>query len=126
VKGRLAPSPTGALHLGHALSFLIAWWHARSQGGQVVLRLEDVDVERASAAHCDAAIRDLQWLGLDWDGEVRVQSSRVGGSSTQPCSLPLAVTLTLVFVRAGNCDPRVRRKPASRAPVPRALPRTLC
>ncbi|HSC87686.1 MAG TPA: tRNA glutamyl-Q(34) synthetase GluQRS [Polyangiaceae bacterium] len=74
VTGRLAPSPTGHLHLGHALSFLLAWWRARSQGGRLLLRLEDLDVERASAEHADAAVRDLEWLGLDWDGPVRLQS----------------------------------------------------
>ena len=43
VVGRLAPSPTGRLHLGHARSFLVAWWSARAQGGRVVLRIEDLD-----------------------------------------------------------------------------------
>lgn len=76
--GRLAPSPTGELHLGHARSFLVAWWHARSRGGKVVLRLDDIDVERASQAHIDAALRDLEWLGLDWDGAPVIESSRLG------------------------------------------------
>jgi glutamyl-tRNA synthetase len=72
--GRLAPSPTGALHLGHARSFLLAWWHARSRGGKVVLRLEDLDGDRVKPGMADEAVRDLEWLGLDWDGEVVVQS----------------------------------------------------
>jgi len=75
--GRLAPSPTGQLHLGHARSFLIAWWHARSRGGRIVLRLEDLDVERVKAGMIKATIDDLLWLGLDWDGEPYVQSSGV-------------------------------------------------
>jgi glutamyl-tRNA synthetase len=74
IVGRLAPSPTGHLHLGHARSFLVAWWHARSRGGRVVLRLEDLDVDRVKPGMMDATLRDLEWLGLDWDGEVRVQS----------------------------------------------------
>lgn len=78
IVGRLAPSPTGELHLGHARSFLVAWWHARSRGGKVVLRLDDIDVERASQAHIDAARRDLEWLGLDWDGAPVIESSRIG------------------------------------------------
>lgn len=72
--GRLAPSPTGHLHIGHARSFLLAWWHARSRGGRIVLRLEDLDEERVKPGMSDATLRDLEWLGLDWDGPVIVQS----------------------------------------------------
>lgn len=75
--GRLAPSPTGRLHLGHARSFLIAWWHARSRGGRIVLRLEDLDTERVKPGIIEATIDDLCWLGLDWDGEPYVQSSGI-------------------------------------------------
>lgn len=76
-RGRLAPSPTGALHLGHARTFLLAYWHAKSQGGDVVLRIEDVDAERASPAHIDQLLRDLEWLGLEWTGQPRLQSTRI-------------------------------------------------
>jgi len=72
--GRLAPSPTGFLHVGHARSFLLAWWDARARGGRVVLRIEDLDRERCRAEYVEAARADLEWLGLDWDGEVLVQS----------------------------------------------------
>jgi glutamyl-tRNA synthetase len=72
--GRLAPSPTGSLHVGHARSFLLAWWHARSRGGRIVLRLEDLDTDRAKPGMVEQALEDLAWLGLDWDGEVLVQS----------------------------------------------------
>ncbi|MFN0009017.1 MAG: tRNA glutamyl-Q(34) synthetase GluQRS [Planctomycetota bacterium] len=72
--GRLAPSPTGFLHLGHARSFLLAWWQARSRGGRIVLRLEDLDADRVKPGMAEQAIADLEWLGLDWDGEVVVQS----------------------------------------------------
>ena len=74
VTGRLAPSPTGLLHLGHARSFLIAWLSARSQEGRVVMRMEDLDARRSSRELAAAALRDLEWLGLDWDGEVLYQS----------------------------------------------------
>lgn len=74
VVGRLAPSPTGLLHLGHARSFLLAWWSARSAGGRVVLRLDDLDTERAKDGLDDACLRDLAWLGLDWDGPVARQT----------------------------------------------------
>ena len=73
--GRLAPSPTGHLHLGHARSFLLAWWHARSRGGQIVLRLEDLDVERVKPGMLDETLRDLEWLGLDWHGTPWIQSA---------------------------------------------------
>jgi len=72
--GRLAPSPTGELHIGHARSFLLAWWSARSRGGKVLLRLEDLDGERSTPAFIDGILADLAWLGMDWDGEPIVQS----------------------------------------------------
>jgi len=73
--GRLAPSPTGLLHLGHARTFLVAWWRARSAGGRLLMRLEDLDGPRAKPELADAALADLRWLGLDWDGPEYVQSS---------------------------------------------------
>jgi glutamyl-tRNA synthetase len=77
VTGRLAPSPTGALHLGNARTFLLAWLSARSRGGRVSLRIEDIDGPRVKPEATAAAIEDLRWLGLDWDGEVVVQSMRL-------------------------------------------------
>jgi glutamyl-tRNA synthetase len=76
-RGRLAPSPTGELHLGHARTFLLAYWHAKSRGGHVILRIEDVDAERASRVHVDQLLRDLEWLGLEWEGTPRLQSDGV-------------------------------------------------
>lgn len=67
VRGRLAPSPTGNLHLGNAWSFLLAWLAVRAAGGRVVLRLEDIDPERSRQEFADALLADLRWLGLDWD-----------------------------------------------------------
>ena len=67
VRGRLAPSPTGQIHLGNAWAFLLAWWAARSAGGKVVLRLEDIDPQRARPAFSRQLLEDLLWLGLDWD-----------------------------------------------------------
>jgi glutamyl-tRNA synthetase len=75
VVGRLAPSPSGHLHLGHARTFLFAWWSARSQSGQVVLRIEDIDGQRCRPELIDDCIRDLEWLGLDWDIGPRRQST---------------------------------------------------
>ncbi len=67
VRGRLAPSPTGHLHLGNAWAFLLAWLAARSAGGGIVLRMEDIDPDRSRREYAQDIIRDLKWLGLDWD-----------------------------------------------------------
>ncbi|HEY6081518.1 MAG TPA: tRNA glutamyl-Q(34) synthetase GluQRS [Polyangiaceae bacterium] len=75
IVGRLAPSPTGLLHLGHARTFLLAWWRARSQSARLALRLEDLDGPRVRPEMSETALRDLSWLGLDWDGPAYVQSS---------------------------------------------------
>ncbi len=72
--GRLAPSPTGRLHLGHARSFLLAWWHSRSRAGSVLLRIEDLDRERVKPGMREGVLEDLEWLGLDWDGAPLLQS----------------------------------------------------
>jgi glutamyl-Q tRNA(Asp) synthetase len=72
---RFAPSPTGYLHLGHAHSALLAWRRARETGGRFLLRLEDIDTTRCRPDYADAALADLAWLGIDWDGEVRRQSA---------------------------------------------------
>lgn len=73
--GRLAPSPTGALHLGNARTFMIAWLRARSCGGKVIFRMEDLDHPRDKPGAALAAVEDLRWLGFDWDEEY-VQSER--------------------------------------------------
>ncbi len=74
---RFAPSPTGYLHLGHAASALFAWRRARESGGRFLLRLEDIDATRCRPDYADAIQEDLAWLGLDWDGPVRVQSAHL-------------------------------------------------
>jgi glutamyl-Q tRNA(Asp) synthetase len=72
---RFAPSPTGFLHLGHAHSAILAWQAAREAGGRFLLRIEDIDRIRCRPEYTDAILEDLSWLGLDWDGPVRVQSA---------------------------------------------------
>lgn len=66
-RGRLAPSPTGYLHLGHARTFWIAWHRARERNGRVVLRNDDLDRARCRSKFVQAMLEDLRWLGLDWD-----------------------------------------------------------
>ena len=73
--GRLAPSPTGALHVGNVRTFMVAWLRARSLGGKVVMRMEDLDHPRDKPGAANAAVEDLMWLGFDWDEEF-VQSER--------------------------------------------------
>lgn len=73
--GRLAPSPTGALHLGNVRTFMIAWLRARSQHGKVIMRMEDLDHPKDKPGAAAQAIEDLKWLGFDWDEEY-VQSER--------------------------------------------------
>ncbi len=77
VVGRLAPSPTGAQHVGNARTYLIAWLSARQAGGKVVLRIEDIDSPRVKAGAADQAAEDLRWLGLDWDEQPIVQTERL-------------------------------------------------
>jgi len=91
------------MHLGNAWAFLLAWLAARSAGGQVVLRLEDIDPERSRRDHARELLRDLRWLGLDWD-----EGPDVGG----PCG-PYAQSLRLeryaaaieALTRAGRVYP---------------------
>jgi nondiscriminating glutamyl-tRNA synthetase len=67
VTTRFAPSPTGRLHLGNARTALFNWLYARANGGRFVLRIEDTDAARSTAAHEADLCRDLAWLGLAWD-----------------------------------------------------------
>lgn len=66
-RGRIAPSPTGYLHLGHAATFFVAWQRAREAHGKLVLRIEDIDPQRCRPEFSSGTIEDLHWLGLDWD-----------------------------------------------------------
>jgi glutamyl-tRNA synthetase len=74
---RLAPSPTGALHLGNARTFLINWLLARQNGWKILLRIEDLDGPRIKRGADAEAIEDLKWLGLDWDEGPFYQSTRM-------------------------------------------------
>lgn len=67
VVGRFAPSPTGRMHAGNIFAALMAWLVAKSQGGSIVLRIEDLDRERSKACYIDAVQRDFEALGLTWD-----------------------------------------------------------
>lgn len=76
VVGRLAPTPSGHLHVGNALAFGAAWLSVRQAGGRLLLRIEDLDRGRARDDVAQGQRQDLQWLGLEWDAEVPPQSRR--------------------------------------------------
>ena len=76
VVGRFAPSPTGEMHLGNVLAALLSWLSVRQQGGKWILRIEDLDPQRSRREYAAQIMRDLEWLGLTWDGEVLRQSQR--------------------------------------------------
>lgn len=78
MRSRLAPSPTGYLHVGNVRTFLLTWLHVRAAGGELLLRIDDLDGPRVRADAVEAGLTDLRWLGLDWDEAfgVLVQSQR--------------------------------------------------
>ena len=76
IRGRFAPSPSGRMHLGNAFSALLAWLSAKSRGGEIVLRVEDLDPARSRREYAEAIMDDFRWLGLDWDLRAEDQSRR--------------------------------------------------
>lgn len=79
VRVRFAPSPTGQLHVGNARTALFNWLFARQQGGTMVLRIEDTDLERSEARYETQLFDDLKWLGLDWNEGTDITTQRGGG-----------------------------------------------
>ena len=77
VRVRLAPSPTGNLHIGTARTAVFNWLFARNQGGKFILRVEDTDVERSKSEYTDNILEGLTWLGLNWDEGPSFQSERL-------------------------------------------------
>ena len=118
--GRLAPSPTGAQHVGNARTYLLAWLLARAAQGKVVLRMEDIDSPRVKAHAQQQAIDDLHWLGLDWD-----EGPDVGGPQTpyvQTQRLPLYLLALFELQQAERIYPCTctRSDVASAASAPHA------
>src|SRR4051812_39836978 len=77
IRTRFAPSPTGYLHLGGARTAIFSWAYARRHGGQFILRIEDTDVERSTQQSVQAIFDAMEWLRLDWDGDVPFQMKRL-------------------------------------------------
>ena len=74
--GRFAPSPSGRMHLGNALSAMLAWLSAKHQGSEILLRIEDLDPARSKAEYAQGIMDDFRWLGLLWDRRATDQSKR--------------------------------------------------
>ena len=74
--GRFAPTPSGRMHLGNVYAALMAWLSVKSRGGEMVLRMEDLDTQRTKAEYAETLRQDLSWLGLTWDRETAPQSQR--------------------------------------------------
>ena len=83
--GRFAPSPTGDFHLGNLRTAILAWAWARTTGRRFVLRIEDIDRERAGSA--ERQIEDLAAIGVDWDGEPLIQTARADAHEAALASL---------------------------------------
>ena len=77
VRVRLAPSPTGTLHIGTARTAVFNWLFAKSQNGVFLLRIEDTDKERSKPEFTQNILEGLQWLGIDWAEDPVIQSERV-------------------------------------------------
>ena len=77
VRVRLAPSPTGTLHIGTARTAVFNWLYARRQQGSFLLRIEDTDKERSKPEYTQNILEGLRWLGIDWDEEPLIQSEQV-------------------------------------------------
>lgn len=76
IRGRFAPSPSGRMHLGNVMSALLAWLSAKSAGGEIVLRIEDIDPDRSREAYALQIMEDFRFLGLNWDDGPHWQSRR--------------------------------------------------
>ncbi len=88
MKTRIAPTPSGFLHLGNGASFVMAWRLAREAGGTVLLRIDDLDAERARSAYTEDIFDMLHWLGLDWD-EGPADAAALEDQWTQHRRMPL-------------------------------------
>lgn len=128
-RSRLAPSPTGALHLGNARTFLINWALARRNGWSLTMRIEDLDGPRVKPGAIELTLDLLRWLGLDWDGPVLVQSTDLEPYRRAMAGLSAALRvyscdLTRSEIEAATSAPhrgdRERRYPPELRPTDRA------
>mgnify|MGYP001599394462 CR=1 FL=1 len=118
IVGRMAPTPSGHLHLGNALAFGAAWLSARSQGGRVLLRIEDLDQGRARPEIAEAQRDDLRWLGLDWDEEVPAQATRAYSLNGIPVFRCMCTRATRLYLGC-SCRSKQHDRGAWRFDTPR-------
>lgn len=127
---RLAPSPTGAQHLGNARTFLLAYWSARAQNAELILRIEDIDSPRVKPWATDQVIEDLAWLGIDYDGVPIIQTERtdlyqtvvdrmIADDRVYPC------TCTRTDIEAAASAPHEQTIPRQSASLANASEQTL-
>jgi glutamyl-Q tRNA(Asp) synthetase len=114
---RFAPSPTGPLHLGHAYSAMLAHDMARAEGGQFLLRMENIDRQRSRSEWAKAALDDLAWLGLTWDGGVvsqqdRLPAYRAALDRLEGMGMLFGCTCTRGDIRAALTAPQEGAEPA--------------
>ena len=113
---RFAPSPTGFLHIGGGRTALFNWLYARQHGGKMLLRIEDTDRERSTAAAIAAIIDGLTWLGLTWDGEIVFQFSRAARHRQIAEQLLAAGKAYRCYASPRNLPRCARRRGARAAP----------
>jgi glutamyl-tRNA synthetase len=113
--GRLAPSPTGAQHLGNARTYIAAWLIARTRSGRLLLRIEDLDTPRTKTGADTQILLDLEWLGLDWDSSEHSQSYTLQSQRTSRYQELLEVLKSRDLVYPCTCS-RTDIENASSAP----------
>ena len=103
---RFAPTPSGYLHLGNAFSLTLAWLLARKRGGEILLRIDDLDAERAKPEYVEDIFTTLAWLGFDWDAGARSAADFYAGYSQRRRLNEYAATLELLRrnARVFVCD----------------------
>ena len=122
VVGRFAPTPSGYLHLGNLFCSLIAWLSAKSQGGEILFRSEDLDPDRSRSTYALQAQRDLEALGLFWDREENCQSRRFDFYKSQLRRLEDRGLVYPCFCSRAQRASRLRRGAAVRRHLPEPDP----
>ena len=130
VVGRFAPSPSGRMHLGNVFSCLCSWLSARSQGGSIVLRIEDLDDRCKRPELATQLIDDLAWLGLEWDEGPYYQHDRLdlyedALRQLQDAGLTYPCFCTRAELHAASAPHASDARPSTAAPAETFLPRRL-
>ncbi len=100
---RFAPSPTGFLHIGSARTFIFNWLYARHNGGTMILRIDDTDVERNTQTSLDSIFDGLRWLDLGWDEQYRQSERPAVHQAIAQAIFRKGSSLPRLHTRAGGC-----------------------